>query len=190
MTVSSTGPATYLELDGTEVSIEDAKATWTPIAKTLLTSIAGTYNETITSSELADHVQETSGIRTKRLAHYWIGDVLGRVSAQCAADGKPLLSSLCVQRDGTVVNSYAAAVQAAYGIELVDVEQHAAEERLRCYQAFGATLPTHGGRATFTPQVAQRRTTQERRARAEAPKPTCPVCMLELPRTGVCENCW
>ena len=38
-----------------------------------------------------------------------------------------------------------------------DLDMHAAEERLRCYQSFGADLPPGGGRPALTPQIAARR---------------------------------
>ena len=42
--------------------------------------------------------------------HYWIGDVLNRVSRDAFGRGEPLLSALCVKADGTVGERYAAAV--------------------------------------------------------------------------------
>ena len=56
----------------------------------------------ITSKELAAPVMERSNINTKRPTHYWIGDVLGRVAADCAERDEPLLSSLCVNAEGSV----------------------------------------------------------------------------------------
>jgi len=59
-----------------------------------------------------------------------------------------------------------------------DLDMHAAEERLRCYQSFGADLPPGGGEACAD--------TADRRApglagppvKADAPSRLCPSCNL------------
>jgi len=59
-----------------------------------------------------------------------------------------------------------------------DLDMHAAEERLRCYQSFGADLPPGGGRPALTPQIAARRVWLARQSRADAPSSLCPSCNL------------
>ena len=63
--------------------MEDAKRVWVDRAREALVATARTYNALIEYGELAEAVQAESGIRTKMLVHYWIGDVLGRVSREC-----------------------------------------------------------------------------------------------------------
>lgn len=184
------GPGTYHVADGQAVAMEDAKAAWVPLAREVLLGTARVYNGIVHYAELADDVQSGSGIRTRQLVHYWIGDVLGRVSDECHRLGEPLLSSLCVRQDGTIGDGYAIALAARYGSGAPDdLEIAAAEERLRCYQHFGALLPADGGRPALPPEVALRRRNAAKRAREDARRPVCPSCFLELPATGQCDTC-
>src|SRR5262249_23345239 len=113
---------------------------------------------TITYQALAEQVQDEAGIRTRILMMNWIGKVLGSVARESHRRGQPLLSALCVHADGSIGDGYAEAVIENYGGQPpADLEIHAAEERLRCYQFFGATLPPGGGVPALTPQVAARR---------------------------------
>jgi hypothetical protein len=98
-----------------------------------------------------------------------------------------LLSSLCVHGDGTIGDGYAEAVIENYGFAPADIEMHAAEERLRCYQFFGADLPPGGGVPALTPQVAARRAW----AAGQRPQPQnlCPSCHIALPVSGICDDC-
>jgi hypothetical protein len=84
------------------VNASDALEAWVVYARPALERTAKTYHATITYKELAETVQEESGIRTRRLLQHWIGDVLGTVARDSHAKGEPLLSALCVRADGTV----------------------------------------------------------------------------------------
>jgi hypothetical protein len=145
-------PSTYREADANPVEISDAKAVWAAEARIALERRAATYNGLYYSAELAREVQDRSRIRTSVPTHRWIGDVLATVGRNCHELGEPLLSSLCVRTDGTIGAGYGAAFVAIFGgTAPPDLDQHAAEERLRCYQHFGAVLPADGGRPTLTP---------------------------------------
>lgn len=151
--------------------------------------IARQYHAVVTYGELADAVQEATGIRTRMLLSNWIGRVLGAVSADCHRRDEPMLSSLCVHADGGVGPGYAEAVIERYGGKAPeDLDQHAAEERLKCYRHFGADLPPDGGRPVLTPQVAARRADTKRASRAEDRK-VCPTCHIQLPLSGQCDFC-
>jgi len=181
---------TYREADGRAVPMADAKRIWVDHARDELLATAGRYNALIEYGELAEAVQARSGIRTKMLVHYWIGDVLGRVSRECHRRGEPLLSSLCVHKDGTVGDGYATMLRATQrGTIPADLDMHAAQERFECYRYFGATLPEDGGTPTLSPKVAARRSRTTRRRVAEAPRAVCPTCHLALPATGQCDTC-
>jgi hypothetical protein len=169
--------------------MEDTKAAWTPIARSTLEGVARNYNSTISYSDLAEEVQCRSGIRTRMLMHYWIGDVLGRVARDCYANGQPLLSALCVHQDGTVGDGYAWALGETYGDAPADLDMHAAKERLKCYRHFGASLPPDGGKPALTPKLAARRRVAATRAGKERRRPVCPTCHLELPLSGQCDTC-
>jgi hypothetical protein len=115
--------------------------------------------------------------------------VLTRVAAECARRDEPLLSSLCVTTDGSVGASYGPAVLAATGEAPADPDEHAAQERLRCHRHWGADLPEGGGVAALTPKLAATRG-RERKIRAqEKVHAHCPACNLQLPATGVCDDC-
>jgi hypothetical protein len=186
----STLPTTYREIDSSSIEMEQAKDQWAAAARPELERVARSYGEVVTCSELAEAIQLSSGIRTRKLTHGYIGDVLGRVGADCHRRGEPLLSALCVQRDGTIGDKYGIALTEIYGGDPpADLEQQSAEERLRCYQHFGAVMPDGGGRARLTPQVMARRRKAAKQAKEDAPKKTCPTCNIVLPAVGHCYYC-
>ena len=188
--MTSQPKGTYLIDDGSPVEMSDAKDAWVPLAREALLRTAATYNGLVRYKELADEIQTGSGIGTRQLVHYWIGDVLGEVSAECHRQNEPLLSSLCVRQDGTIGDGYGIALAATYGGKVpADLELAAAEERLRCYEHFGATLPADGGRPTLPREVSARRRKAAKEAREDIRKPVCPTCHLTLPATGQCDNC-
>ena len=184
-------PGTYRASDGSRVEFSTALAAWTTAALPVLERVARTYHATITYKELGDQVQEATGIHTRVLLMNWIGQVLGGASRESHRRGQPMLSALCVHSDGTVGVGYGQAIMDNYGGQLPsDLDMHSAEERLRCYQYFGADLPPGGGKPALTRQVAARRAWLVQQARADTPdQPCCPTCNLTLPISGICDNC-
>ena len=183
-------PGTYREIDSSPVEMDLAKQEWALAARPELERVAHSYGEVVKYGELAEAVQMSTGIRTRTLMHYWIGDVLGRVSADCHRRGEPLLSSLCVHQDGTIGVGYGIALAATCGGDAPDdLELQSAEERLRCYRHFGAVMPADGGHAKLTPEVTARRRKAAKKAKEDAPKATCPTCHIQLPATGDCYYC-
>lgn len=184
-------PGTFRIADGAPVAMEDAKAIWAPLATRALENVARVYNGVINYGELAKELQAVSGIETRQMTKYWIGDVLGQVSRQCRQNGEPLLSALCVHQDGTIGDGYAIALAEAYGSPTPDdLEMAAAEERLRCYRHFGASLPADGGSPALTPAVATKRRAASRRAWQDRERPSCPSCHITLPASGLCDYCY
>jgi len=187
MTTDTKG--TYLIADGSPVEMSDAKDAWAPLAREALLRTAASYNGLVHYNELADEVQAGSGIAARQLPHHWIGDVLALTSDECVRRNEPLLASLCVRKDGMIGDGYGNAL-AKYGRPVPDdLEMAAAEERLRCYEHFGATLPAEGGRPTLPREVSMRRRKAAKEARENVRKPVCPTCHLTLPSTGQCDNC-
>lgn len=185
-----TAPGTYRESDGSAVEFEQAKTAWTAVARPALLRTAATYHGTISYGDLAEEVQSVSGIRTRMLMHYWIGDVLGRVARACYAAREPLLSSLCVDASGSVGDGYRVALQETYGPPMPDdLDSHAAEERLKCYQRFGATLPPGGGAPALTPKLRASRERARQRASVAQKRAVCPTCHIVLPLSGQCDYC-
>ena len=99
-----------------EVGTEAAREAWAEAGRAvLLRGSTGRYQAVISHKDLAQQVQERTGITTSRLVHYWIADVLGPVAIECATREEPLLVALCVNSQDSVGAAYANAVQAARG---------------------------------------------------------------------------
>ena len=183
-------PAKGTWRDVADVGTEEARVEWAEAARTVLIETAGTYRAMLLFKELAAEVQYRSGVRTKQPNHYWIGDVLGRVSRECAKRDEPLLSSLAVNAEGSVGASYGELVRELTGTEPADPDQHAAEQRLACYRRYDAAgLPADGGSAALAPKLSDSRSRARKAARLAKPIATCPTCMMALLPTGVCDTC-
>lgn len=181
-------PGTWRVSDGSPVEFSVALAAWTAASIPELESVARIYHATVTYQDLGERVQERTGIRTRMLLPNWIGKVLGGASRESHRRGQPLVSSLCVHGDdGTVGDGYAEAVLENYGSVPTDIEMHAAEERLRCHQFFGADLPPGGSVPALTSQVAARRAWVARQQ--PRPQNLCSSCHIALPLSGICDNC-
>lgn len=176
-------------VDAAEIGEEAAKAAWAEAARDVLLETAKHYHSVITSKELAAAVMSRSKITTRRPSHYWIADVLARVAKDSAERGEPLLSSLCVNAEGSVGAGYGPAVVATRGPLPGDADDHAARERLECYREFGADLPTGGGSWALTPRLSASRSRDRRAAAAERMPPLCPKCHTAVPATGFCDYC-
>jgi hypothetical protein len=188
--VSVTGPGTYRESDGSRVDFATAKQAWAEAARPALLRAASVYHGWISYGDLAEEVQTLSGIRTRALMHYWIGEVLGMVSHQCHARGEPLLSSLCVDASGSVGPGYGTLLSEFDGPSVSeDLDTHAASERFKCYRYFGAELPTDGGRPALTPKLKASRERARQRSRAVPDRSLCPRCHVMLPLSGQCDFC-
>jgi hypothetical protein len=183
-------PATGTWREAADVGIEATRAEWAEAARPFLLDAASTFRAVVTYKELAAEVQYRTGIRTKQPIHYWVGDVLARVSRECAARDEPLLSALCVNSKGSVGPSYAEVVGELTGDVPVDPDDHAARVRLACYRMYDAAgLPEGGGTSALVPMLAQARARERKAAAQMRPIPTCPTCMMALLPTGVCDTC-
>lgn len=176
-------------VDVNEVGEDAARTAWATAAREVLIETASHYRAVITAKELAAEVMSRSKITTKRPSHYWISEVLGRVTAECERRGEPLLPSLCVNVDGSVGAGYGPHVVSARGSLDTDADDHAARERLECYRAFGAEMPPGGGSWALTPRLSASRSRERRAAAAEKMPPLCPKCHTAVPATGICDYC-
>ena len=199
--------------DAAEVGFAAAREAWVRAARPVLEEAAGRYRALVRHKQLADRVQQATGITTTRPPATWVPDVLGAVAADCASRGEPLLSSLCVNVQGSVGPGYAEAVEIVRGTYPADPDEHAAQERLECYRHWEAVgLPRDGGTALRTAHVtvprratarpassrpaAPRRTPSPRKSatpatKAAEPKPErlCPTCFTVVPASGICDFC-
>jgi hypothetical protein len=175
--------------EASTVGDEAARSAWAESAREVLIEPARSYGATLTTKQLSERVQDRTHIRTRRLTHYWIGDVLGRVARDCAERAEPNLSALCVNADGGVGEGYGQVVQELTGDAVGDPETHAAQERFECYRHFGAQLPADGGRPQLTDRLAAARTRARKAAKDARPANVCPSCNMALPATGACDSC-
>lgn len=182
-------PGTWRDSDGARVHFADARRIWADEAREVLLEVAGRYHAYITYAELGRAVQDRAGVRTRSLLTNWIGDVLGQVAQDCGRRGEPILTALCARQDETVGVGYAEAVRGVYGFTPDDPDQHAAEERLACYRAFGAEMPPDGGRPALTARVGRARAEAVRARQVERPAASCPTCFMQLPASGRCDTC-
>ncbi len=191
-----------------DVAAETAYDAWATAARDVLLQAAHRYRAVVGVDELAMQVMYRTGIRSDDPVDSWLGKVLGRVAAACAAREEPLLPALCVGGDGRTPEAYAAAVAQALGPAPADAADHALRERLRCYRHFRAVgLPADGGTVSGTSHARRKPTDRPRAAarvkptsptrippvpsRRPSPPPvdTCPTCFMSLPVTGVCDTC-
>jgi hypothetical protein len=196
--------------DNTPVDDAAALEAWERAARPVLVQVARRYGSLMAPSDLAEEVQALSGVRTREAPTVWIDDVLDAVGAECGARSEPLLSAFCVDGDGRIGDRYEQVVVSIDGTTPVDIEMHAATQRVEAHRYHGATLPVDGGRPTLPPQLAQQRasaakkpaTTRTRTPRVpkapaaprkpknpEVVRAVCPTCFLQLPATGRCDNC-
>ncbi len=176
--------------DAADVGEEATRAAWAEAAREELIETAGRYQAVIVSRDLALSVQDRTRIRTTQPAHYWITDVLKRVARECSSRGEPLLSSLCVNAEGSAGEGYGDVVKEITGTKPADLDDHAAAQRLECYRLYDADgLPSHGGTKALTPRLSAARTRARKKHHAEKAANVCPTCQMAVPATGVCDNC-
>ena len=135
-------PGTYREIDSSPVEMDHAKQEWALAVRPELERVAHSYGDVVKYGELAEAVQASSGIRTRTLMHYWIGDVLGRVTAEChRRERAAALSPVRAPGRHDRRELWIALVETYGGDAPDDLDQHSAEERLRCYHH----SPCHAG---------------------------------------------
>lgn len=118
--------------DGTEVPQKEAIKAWAEVARPYLIE-AAKASATIPYKALANHVRDATGIDTRQLIRYWIGEVLGEVSNEAERRGEPHLVSLCVNITGSVGSGYLWAPPTATQEERDDLAQ---QHRAECYARY------------------------------------------------------
>lgn len=156
----------------------------------VLQDVARTYGNYITYKALANRVFDITGVRTDMLVQNLSSKLLNRVILICRERNLPALTSLVVAAtDGTVGPGFDAVLRAA-GREVpetpVERERAAAAERLECYRAYCPDVP-----ADAVPRLTPVYEARVNPAKKEAPKPrpVCAVHGIQLPATGICDDC-
>ncbi|WP_094362528.1 hypothetical protein [Enemella dayhoffiae] len=164
--------AIWRDLDQTPITAREATREWALMAHDILEEIAPRYGRSIAFDDLAHEVQRRSGIMTDLPTLQWVPDVLTEVGDRCQESGEPRLTEL-VDAPG---NRSTDAVTPA---------------RLECHQAYGAKIPDFDAPNRRSSRGARSATTRTPRPKAAEPRrrPVCPSCFLEVPESGICDNC-
>lgn len=163
---------------------------WAQAAVTALQEVAATYGNFITYKNLTTRVFDETGTSTRMLVSNFSSRLLNRVINICLEKDLPALSSLVVSAtDGTVGSGFDAVLRAS-GREVpgtaLERERIAATERLDCYRRCGADVPANA-EPRLTPKYEAR--VNPPKKVAAKPKPICAVHGIQLPATGVCDDC-
>lgn len=209
----------WREPSGTPTSEAIALEAWVKEAYDVLGGVAFDYHATIRSTDLAERLQEATGIRTSRPETAWLVKVLVPVAHLCHRHGEPPLTALVVEaRTGWVGEQYDEVLRVDDRLPITDPlkrETHAAQARLECYRWAGSA-PEGGGepapvpalpgkraprapRAAAAPGAPRARATRAaapaapaapaRIAASDRPVTICPRCFMAVPATGLCDNC-
>ncbi|MBO0854195.1 MAG: hypothetical protein J2P18_10550 [Nocardia sp.] len=170
---------------------------WALAAHAELAEIATGYGHFITVKELAERIQEVSGVRTEAPTRTWMAAILRKVARRCHSAGEPPLTALCVRQNHTVGDDYKYVLELAALPIPDDLELHAAYARWQCYQHYGAEMPAEVGVPPLTPKVDARRrkrsagkpSSVKEELSTEARPSVCSQCFIQLPAGGVCHYC-
>ncbi|WP_432559374.1 hypothetical protein [Granulicoccus sp. GXG6511] len=164
------------------MSVADADREWTLRATEILTEVAGRYGRTIEYADLGAEVQRRSGILTDMPFAVWLDDVLREVGSRCREAGKPALSLLVDDPDSKVDPTARQSVYESYGAKVPRAKTSSSRSpRTRSLGSSNSGSNTGASRGGTSPK----RTVKP----AERRRPLCPTCFVELPSTGVCDNC-
>ena len=176
------------------VGVNEGSRAWAEEAVEVLTEVAGHYLGVITYAELAEEVQVRTRLRTGAPFRNWIGGVLATVVSRCHALGLPPLTSLVVHgrgKDGAVEESTVAARFICYRRFADDVPAEvlaaaAAADRAKEEEA---AAPARASRAKPRASARTRAPRESRRKVAEEAPKICPSCFVQLPASGICDDC-
>ncbi|QOT19274.1 hypothetical protein [Paenarthrobacter sp. YJN-5] len=171
-------------------TFQDSLVGWSEAAVPVLQEVARTYGNHITYKDLATRVFDITGVRTDMLVNNLSSMLLGKVIRICREQSLPSLTSLVVTAaDGTVGPGFDEALRAA-GKDIpespLERERAAAAERLECYRVYCPDVP-----ADAVPQLTPKYEARVNPVKKEAPRlrPVCSVHGIQLPATGICDDC-
>lgn len=167
----------WREPSGTPTSEAIALEAWVGETYAALVQVAGDYHAVIRTSDLAERVQVSSGIRTSRPDTAWLAKVLLPVAHLCRRNNEPSLTALVVDaRSGWVGDAYDDVMRVAEQLPILDPlkrEAHAAAARLECYRWAGSA-PADGGVVAAVSQRTGTRAPRTSRVAAAAGTPRKP----------------
>jgi hypothetical protein len=169
---------------------------WVEATEAILEEVAATYGGSITYEELAQHLFNRTGYRTRMMLGHWIGQVLGPVQAATLTGGKPPLSALVVRAGTGGVGDGYINHEHPEGFASFTERQHAAAvDRLTCYRTYCADVP-HDATPQMTslyvakqPWLSIAKQPPRRRPAPPPPPETCRTCFTVLPASRRCDYC-
>lgn len=75
--------------DHEAVTFRDASVAWALAAHEVLAETASGYGHFVTVNDLAEQIQEMSGIRTNAPTRTWMDAILRKVARRCHNSGEP-----------------------------------------------------------------------------------------------------
>lgn len=188
--------------EGLTIGRAASEALWLPAAREVLTGVAGSAYGLITQADFAEAIEASTGVHANPALAKWLGPFLVRAAEDGLAAQLPPLVSLVVEAGtGKVGPAYDAVLVALGRPEPAtgrERERVAADDRIACYRWAGAPEPAGGWYARpaatgrSTPSRTRRAPASPRRPAAAAPQVVaafCPRCFMQLPATGVCDDC-
>ena len=139
MTTDDQGPAEPAAARIQYVSATVARSEWASAAFEVLLQTAHHYEAVVTHTQLAEAVQERTGLHTRTESRHWIGQVLADVMRKCADQNLPPLTALAVVRADSGARGAGPETDAAE--ILAKREQRSVSARLRCYRRFAPDIP-------------------------------------------------
>lgn len=173
-----------------QVAWGEAMAAWTDAVVPELQKVASHYGASITYSDLAEAIQARTGYRTRTQLANWIGKVLEVVVRRTMTEALPPLTSLVVHKDsGGVGDGYYNREHPQHTIvDEAQLQLTAAEDRLKCYRHYCATVPDDAA-PQMTQMFLSKRAARIVGGRKDPIDVVCPRCFIAVPLTGVCDTC-
>ncbi|WP_319450399.1 MULTISPECIES: hypothetical protein [unclassified Mycobacterium] len=170
----------------------DATYEWAHAGYDVLVDVARKPNSHITYQEIADALQDTTGIRAGGAT--WIDTTLALVAEMCVRNGEPQLTALVVEADSLEVGDEFAITYSIAGQLLPkNLQRAAAELRAKCYDHFSRREAVGWDRTKLTGRTGTPRTPPVRvlsKPKHEPVAPTvCAQCRLVLLPSGRCGYC-
>jgi hypothetical protein len=182
-------------LDGTPVTLGDAKFEWAHVGYDVLVDVARNTQGHITYPTIAHTLQDGAGIRTEMPPTAWVDTSLTLVAEMCLRNGEPALTALVVEVDTLEVgDGYGSAYSLIDQPLPRNLQRAAAEMRAACYDHFSRREAVGWDKTkligrTGTPRSAPVRAKAGPLRTVAAPPKVCATCRLELLPDGRCGYC-
>lgn len=178
----------WRDTDRSAVTVTEAISEWALVAWDVLEAVAARWRRTIDAEALGAEVQRRSGIHTDLPAATWIGPLLSLVTQRAHESHGPAVTSLVAGEDGGPHECFDEALTLAGTPGLTGLARRDAwlDARMACHRAYGAKIPAG---VTELPRPRVRKVVEAAAPAPERVAPVCPRCFLQLPATGVCDDC-